>query len=181
MAYPAYTPDDLLSMNYETFLQRAALAEDRLMKAQLLEQPFTAYTPEQLEQPVDPNIVPVEDRRKIVQDYIENQTGHKVAPSKPEVRPPTPDEVKHYGINYQCPQPPPLPEVKRDKWWKISPVLEATNRKKIQFRSDNTAAAEGMSGWDRHDLPLIHAKMIEDAQVIYKDLIEEVARRQPKK
>jgi hypothetical protein len=194
IAYPAYTPDDLYKMDYQTFLSRAALAEERLLRAGVVEEPFIAYSPEQLEQP-DPNIVSIEERKRIVDEYIAKQTGTKTPPhAGPLDNTPPPREerlpniheyrqqVKEHGVSYQAPRPPPIgKDIARDKWWKISPVLEAPRKVPLHFAADNVAAAEGMSGWDKVDLPIIRAKMIEDAQEIYKDLIEEVERRQPKK
>ena len=63
---------------------------------------------------------------------------------------------------------------KYDKWYKKSPVLEAKNKKKINFKKEQLEADAGLRGWDKADQHILANNMVEDAKIIYADLIKEL-------
>lgn len=158
-----YKPEEVYAMNYETFLFRAVQAEAKLMKAGILQEPIKVYKAEEEE--------------------------------KKEVKRPNIDVKKLWESKFQnkpTPRQPPTNH-KKKKWWKVSPILEATEKSNIDFEGERVA--QDSTHLDNHDLsepPEVkeflaqqktkdsRAKMVEDARWIYKDVIEALNQKKRK-
>jgi len=85
-AFPAYTPDDVYNMDYETMMQRAALAEEKLLRMGILNERIVFEqqgVPEeqQQQQQVKQKI----DSKELFERYNKQQEPR---PSKPVIQPP---------------------------------------------------------------------------------------------
>jgi hypothetical protein len=149
-----YTPDQVYAMDYRTLLFRVAQAEDQLMKAGMKEPiSFIALdTNKKTKKKKFMDLNPKVDAKEI--------WDRQVATRK---------------------KPTPSPVATPDKWWKVSPVLEAPHGHNIDF---NLERAEhdtfGVHGHDKHDLHINRAKMLQDTIPIYADLIAELQKRREK-
>jgi len=184
-AFP-YKPEEVYAMNYETMLQRAAMAEAKLIELGLVVEPirFIAEHPEQTEE--TPKAVV--DAKKLWEEYQARQG----------IQPPGQQKVSEKRA--QTPSRSlPVPSKKTERWWKVSPILEHQNidasdlaaqepiyrKRKLDFNHE-TKEAELLS-LDNHDrlespemqqhlLKLKHQsgrdQMIQDAQVMYADVIK---------
>ena len=82
-AFPAYTPDKVYDMDYETMMQRAALAEDKLLKTGILNERVVFEqqgVPQQQQQQVQPKL----DSKRLF-DHYNKQREPRV--SKPVIAP----------------------------------------------------------------------------------------------
>lgn len=152
LAYP-YKPEEVLAMPYEEFMIRAAQAEDKLLSLGIITDPITVYTePEAKAKPVSK---PRVDAKKLWEEQ-QGVTKQKA---------PTPDRTKRS-----------TPSEK-------SPVVTQKPSHGIDFTKERRAVENGevLSGWDIAELPAQRAKMVEDARIIYKDLIEELERKKKEK
>lgn len=164
IAFP-YKPEEIYEMDYQTFLFRLAQSERKLIQMGIY-----------LKEPI--SLQPAEEEKP----QKRNKLGKITQPDEQE-RPKV--DVRKLWEEQQSPKKPPPPKLKPDevkttgeKWWKKSPVLEAPNRKNIDFASE---AAEdyhlALTGHEKADIHIEAAKMVEDAQWIYADLIKELNNR----
>jgi hypothetical protein len=165
MAFP-YKPEEVYSMDYETFLVRVAQAESKLIKLKMITEPI--YLQNIQAQP--------EQRPKRLLDNIDPKALWDATHPK--------DRQQTGEVSQAIP---------RDKWWKISPVLEAKKKHNINFSVEKQAADSSLLDNHENAEPkevreyLIkqkaqghRAKLIEDARWIYKDLLAELEKKQPK-
>jgi len=179
MAFP-YKPEEIYDMDYETFLFRLAQSEKKLMDLNALKEPIAMQNTSQ------PNMA-----QSALEEFAQEQAIRQGgAPPEPAVNAKRLwDEQQGHGAaeelwkqhlkKVQRAPKKKVPVQRTDeKWWKKSPVLEAKERHNIDF---NTEAAEmtafGSTGHEKQDAFLDHAKMIEDAQWIYADLIKELEKK----
>jgi len=169
-AFP-YTPEQVYDLNYETFMLRVAQAEEKLLMLKIIPEPVAIQVqdPEAPQQPAPPPRTKL-DAKKL---YDQQQQQAKLAT----------DQV----VQQQVAQAKTIP---REKWWKESPILEAQKEHKINFQVD--AKKTDSFSLDSHDMnepPEMQeylmemktqdsrAKMVREAQVIYKDLLEKLAKQ----
>jgi hypothetical protein len=157
-----YTLEQVYEMNYETFLLRLAQAESKMLTMGAIQEPFTFHT---------------------------NQEGPTFADLNKKDKPRVKVDAREAWERQQAARTPKVPEVvkpdQRGKWWEVSPVLESQKRKSINFTIEKQAAEDMVL--DNHErnekgamrkhiieakLAGPRAKMIDDAKIIYKDLIE---------
>jgi len=150
MAFP-YKPEEVYAMNYETLMERAVLAEYKLMEMGMISDPIGIQVPE--------------------------GEGKPAPPHRPRV------DAKAMWDAQNAPK-------KKKKKWKVSPVLEAEDRKSINFEEDRLAADSSiLDNHDRAEHPMVQEhimnerlgpereKLVNDAQWIYGDLIKELNKK----
>lgn len=179
MAFP-YKPEEVEAMDYETFMLRLVQSEKKLLELGIIKEsiemkdlteqkPGKKKLPHKVLEPDKPKL----DAKKL----WEVQQGLR-PPATPPVNP-----------QQKAPQPS-QSESPNSKWYKVSPVLEATNKKKINFQAEAASADDTML--DSHEriepqevkdfirkkkLGSERDKMIEDARWIYADLLKELAKK----
>lgn len=72
-AFPAYTPDAVYNMDYETMMQRAALAEDKLLKMGILNERIVFEQQGVEPQPQQPKPKPKLDSKQLFESYNKQQ------------------------------------------------------------------------------------------------------------
>jgi hypothetical protein len=153
MAFP-YKPEEVYEMPYETLLLRAAQAETKLLETGMISQPIMMQDPA-----VAPQSRP--KRRVDAREMWEQQQAMRGEPTQQSMS--------------------------RDKWWDISPMLEAQEgqRKNIDFQHERDEADDIVLDNHERTAPALmrkyladsktsadRAKMIEEAQEIYKDALD---------
>lgn len=166
MAYP-YKPEELYSMNYHQLMDLAAKAESKLLRLGVIQEPVSLILNQENQRTERVRERPLD---KIDAKRLWDQR-HK---SKPQIRPPsrTVEQLRQEpGLK--------LDEVKTDqKWWKVSPILEAQESHNIDFVATRREAdLFGARGWDATDRHHLANEMIKDAQVIYKDVLASLAEK----
>lgn len=79
-AFPSYTPDVLYKMNYETLILRLALAEDKLLKAGLIEEPLSFFSK-------DKNTNKIKNKRlKNLKEDFEQKKDYRLNPNNPRAK-----------------------------------------------------------------------------------------------
>lgn len=181
MAFP-YKPEEVYAMDYETFLLRLAQSEKKLIDMGVLKTSVDLIE-EQVETPTPKKAKAFADLNKVdIKKLWEEQHGIVKEPLPP---PP---------VREKAPPPAPPGPSQRDnkRWWKVSPVLEAQKSHGINFGADNASVENTVL--DNHEMSeapevreyLINEKtrdsrqkLIQDAQWIYKDLLEGLAKKKP--
>ena len=154
-AFP-YKPEEIYAMDYETLLFRTVQAEEKLIQLGHMKEPLQleVIKQEEKETTKDPSTEkkPIVDAKKLWElQQKDKQPKGKITPRSSK------------------------------KWWKKSPVIEAQKTHNIDFNIEKKELdIFGVSSHDKTDLHINRAKMIEDAKVIYKDLLEELSKK-PKK
>ena len=160
MAFP-YTPEEVYEMPYETMLLRAVQAEKKLLMLGIIQEPVVISPPAEEIKPQRQD-KPKIDAKKIFDEEQARLQKKKMVDSLP------PDPV--------------ISQLPKKKWWKKSPVLEAPSPQHLDFQTEGAElTAFGSSGWEKQDAHIARAKLVEDAQVIYKDLLAELAARKQNK
>lgn len=162
-AFP-YKPEEVYALDYETLLLRAMQAEQKLLLLGIIQEPIQ------------------------ITKQANNQQSTN-APRKPRV-----DAKKLYDEQQKKKKQPTPPPQTKEKWWNVSPVLESENPTQIDFAIERQADdLTVLDNHDRREPPEIRnfiiqkktketrAKMVEDAKVIYKDLIAEMRNRRANK
>jgi len=163
MAFP-YKPEEIYEMEYETVLIRAAQAEDKLLQLGALKEPLSFLDETEQQQPQQP---PPERPLQNVDPRELWEQQRKAKTTKP---PPQP-----------APASAPKTPSGKKKWWDKSPVLEGPGTHKIDFEQERAEHdVFGVSSHEATDLHINRAKMVEDAQVIYADLLEELKKKHDK-
>lgn len=175
MAFP-YKPEEVYLMDYHTFLLRAAQAERKLINLGVMKEPIV-----------------MKDLRAEEEAHRKKYEASATQSARPRV-----DAKKLWEEQRQANQSTiatqekeykKTTEMPKEKWWNVSPVLEAMGQKKhnIDFATEKQMADESnLDNHDRAEHPIMRkyltdsktkesrAKMIKDAQWIYKDLIENI-------
>lgn len=159
LAFP-YKPEEIYEMDYETFVERLIQAEDKLLQAGLIKESIVIESSDievqkQLEEQQAKEKTKL-NLKKIFDEEIEKKQKAKEAKKNA-----TPD--------------------KKGKWYDKSPVLETKPTHGINFKLEQKEIdVFGTSGHEKTDLHINRDKMIKDAQLIYKDLLAELALKQKK-
>ena len=162
LAYPV-TPEQVRSQTYEEFVLQFANAENKLLHIGHIKEPILIESPQQ-----------TPTTKKLSDEELLQQIKHIKPPKTPPVSKPKVD-AKSLWEKQQKGNKEPL--IKKDKkWYKQSPVLEVEKpTHNIDFHTESAEQSVfGLSGHEKNDEFIIRAKMIKDAQVIYKDLIENI-------
>jgi hypothetical protein len=144
-AFPAYTHEQVYSMDYETLVIRVVQAEKRLLTLGLMNEPIHVFSKEELEEVNKKRQRPAVDAKAL---YDQQQRN------KPKAK----------------------KEVKKDKWWEVSPILEATKKEKIDFKEETKEIAFAV-GWDQVDMEIARRKMVEEARKTYAPVIKELEKK----
>lgn len=104
LGFPAYKPEDLYSMNYETLMLRAAQAEKKLLSSGLIKEPIKFYSQEEAAQQQEEQEKADQNKQKnqkLIDQYFE-QEGIKI-----------PDSIKQSKREriVDHPTPPVIPDV----------------------------------------------------------------------
>jgi hypothetical protein len=165
LAFP-YKPEEIYEMDYETFLTRAIQAEDKLIQAGMITEPIAI-------EKADPDTAKQQKRAKIDAKKLweAQQFAREYQPrTKQRKVPDRPDRDITIEKN------PEFEQLPRDKWWKRSPVLEQGAAHGINFNLESQEVTLfGLGGHEKADLAIARHKLTEDAQVIYKDVLEALA------
>jgi hypothetical protein len=175
-AWP-YKPEEVYAMDYETLLLRCAMAEPRLTAAGILTEPIHMQKIKQ--DPSDPTVEkPKIDAKRLWEEYQASQGAQPTSQQKP------PQKASGAATEASKKKP-------KGRWWKTSPILEASNPKKIDFAGEQMATDMDMlDSHDKAESPEmrkylidsknrnLRAKMIEEAQVAYADALEGLKKRQ---
>jgi len=171
-----YKPEEVYAMDYDTFMSRVVMAERKLLEAGAMKQPL-----------IFENLEEKKQRRKRVEQHAKDAAEQM--PKKVDARALWNEQQQQKRVSKKArvaaeklpdgPVGEDYNNVDRKKWWNVSPVLEVPQpTHDINFR---TEAAEQrafvLTGHEKMDEHLEHAKMLEDAKIIYKDLIEEFKKR----
>lgn len=173
----SYTPDDVYAMDYHTFLLRVAQAEDKLLFLNAIEEPIQMVVPEEQKQKPMPSFLKGPQPSDPDQTFTSNRVDAKKLWD---------EQKRKRSINMQPsqerpPAPANRPLNKEKKWWDKSPVLEGNNDHNIDFRFEQAETdTMGMTGHEKADIHINRASMIEDAQLIYADVLEELAKKKKK-
>jgi hypothetical protein len=163
MAYP-YKPEEVYAMQYETLMLRAAQAEEKLMTLGVIKES-----------------IDMKDMTKVKQ-----KRDRKFANSATQNVKPSMDAKKLWEQQQQQINNIENPQVDRhllhetgDKWYKISPVLEATKKHNINLKRE-MKIQDRETGRELDDPQSDRARIVNDAKWIYKDLIAELNKRRQK-
>jgi hypothetical protein len=157
MAYP-YKPEEVYSMDYETFMFRLAMSEKKLLDMGIIKEPISMTvqsdkSPPSTKAPPKPQV----DAKRLWEDQQAKQKKVQVE-SKETKSSPTPSTAV------------------KGKWFKESPVLETAPTHGINFDLEGKETdVFGLTGHEKADAHLSRAKLIKDSQTIYKDLLKKLA------
>jgi len=156
-----YTLEQVYNMDYDTFLLRLAQAESKMLTMGIISEPLSLNFEQQPEKKfADLNPQKKKRVRVDAKEAWEQQQAAKVnqRAKKPE---------------------------EHGRWWNLSPVLEAERRKSINFTAEKQAADDSvLDSHERNEKGAMRqylieqklsgprAKMLDDAKIIYKDLIQ---------
>lgn len=160
-----YTLEQVYALDYDTFLLRLAQAEAKLLTMGVIAEPLSLNfekDPESKFADLNKSQHPKKRFKVDAKELWDRQQATQVNQrGRPSGQRPT------------------------GKWWTTSPVVESTKRKSINFMAEKEAADE--SALDSHErnekgamkqylieqkLAGKRAKMVDDAKIIYKDLID---------
>jgi len=189
MAFP-YKPEEIYAMDYETFLLRVAMAEKKLLEMGMLKEPIEMKdASEETQKKKKPRV----EFRDL--NHIEQPKG----PPPEETLSPRIDAKALWEKQQKTPKKPPVeikkeemetPLSSKEKPWKVSPVLEAKNKKKIDFAADSRDADDmSLDNDEKNAHPDVRAKILEmktkdtrnnlikTAQWVYADLLAELEKK----
>lgn len=162
LAFP-YKPEEVYDMDYETFLLRVAQAEKKLLLSGFLKEPVSLINKNVNNNMRQQRIKQFEDLKKRFEEErgLKKKQKQENKPVVQKINDPSLNGLEGTG-----------------KWWRKSPVLEAPNKTKIDFKLEQ-AEQETLvaTGWEKVDNILEQDKMVQDAKIIYKDLIEGLEKR----
>jgi hypothetical protein len=189
MAFP-YKPEEVYSMEYEVFLERLVQSEKKLLQLGLITEPVTMTEKGKEKKGLRIKGDPVKfadlngGERVDAKALWDAQQADKQKPTQAPISTPKSSPDPSHELST------PTGEMSRDRWFKVSPVLEATKKKKIDFKGDEETASMMLLDNDERASPpevrefLLKKKMEgpgkdlqRDAQWIYKDLLAELAKR----
>jgi len=155
-AFPAYRPEEVYEMDYTTFMQRAALAERKLLRSGLLNEPVVFEVPQDQEEYVkeqEEQQKRLERNKNMIDDFYKQQ-GIKVPESAKKAR----EEKRKQILDPSPVRPPPPPP----------PTTERT----VITKSDMIEHASFMSG---HERDVVHQiKATDETAQIYQDYLEQL-------
>jgi hypothetical protein len=176
-AFP-YTPEQIYALDYETFMLRFAMAERKLLEMGALKKPL------EFEDLSKKNVKRAK-RDQQVQEFLEQNTPPKEKVDAKKLWDEQQEAVKKpkrktAKLNQNI-QEETLPTDKR-KWWKLSPILESPSVHDIDFRTESQEQTVfGMTGHEQQDAHIERVKMLQDAEIIYKDVIEALEKKRAAK
>jgi hypothetical protein len=171
MAFP-YKPEEIYAMDYETFMFRLAQAEKKLLELKIIEQPVSMEGPKEEVRKSTPKIEkPHLDAKRL----WEEQEG--IVPKK--------EPKTQQNANQSVPRP---SSDKAEKWWDVSPVLEAKKKgTKMNFREEADMSNDLTLDNDERSSPREvkeflakkrvegpRQKMLDDAKWVYADLLKKL-------
>lgn len=166
VAFP-YKPDELLAMSYENLMKLVVLAESKLLENGYLKEPLAIQVEGQVEEKVP------EKKRKI-SDEVMNEIIQNNRKNKNLIGESAKDLFDKQNINSSVPKEKKTPPSQSKT--RQSPILEYGNKHGINFKEEKTKIeltdTGALTGHDKLDLPIIRDKLIKDAQVIYKDVLD---------
>lgn len=152
LAFP-YKPEEVGAMSYEEMMRTLVLADRKLIELGIRKEP-TKIVVDQPSTP--PPSKPKIDAKALWEaKHFEPQQDHK-------------QNSKDTGSN------------KQGKWYKVSPILEVPPTHNVKLDEENPDIF-ALGGHEKQDLPLQRAMMIEDAKIIYRDVIKALEQRQSTK
>lgn len=172
LAFP-YKPEEVYAMDYETFMIRLAQAEEKLLAMGMIKEPVSLVDrSEEVAKAKQKNsrIEELLSRVGATTEKVKEKIDAKAMWDKQEGR--TPERTFS--------KPPEKKEEKKTdkKWYKVSPVLETTAPIKMDFDMESREHdAFGMTGHEKLEIPVTRSKLIADAQVIYKDVLDALAKK----
>ncbi len=153
LAFP-YKPEEIYKMDYEQLIKTLVMAERKLIELGLRKEPISIVNPAK---PEEVKKSPIKVDAKAL---WEQQHGIEPKPKDPFL-----------------PQDAPTPtKSTKGKWYKKSPVLEAPPTHNVKVGEEDPDIFT-LTGWDQADLGINRAMMVQDAQVIYRDVLEGLARK----
>jgi len=163
MAYP-YKPEEVYDMKYETLMLRAAQAEQKLLTLGVIKESIDMKDMTKLKEKrnrkfansATQNIKPSVDAKKLWEQQQEQIRNIE-----------NPQDIRHT-----------IRET-GDKWYKVSPVLEATKKHNIDIGRE-IKIQDRQTGRELDDPQSDRARIVKDAHWIYKDLIAELNKRKQK-
>jgi hypothetical protein len=176
MAFP-YKPEEIYAMDYETFLLRVAQAEKKLLEMGMIQEPVDI---------VDGNNKSPQKKRRVPMRKLNQDIPTEESPQpRVDAKALWDEQESRKKISK---------DTTREKWWDVSPVLESTKKKNIDFTAANNDAEEFVLDNDekatapevRKHIMKMKTKentqsLIQDARWIYKDLITALeAQKKPK-
>ena len=160
----SYTLEQVYTLDYETFLLRLAQAEAKMLTMNMIREPLTINV----------------GASKAV------KFGNLNPEEKPRIKVDAKEAwERQQSIRMKGQAQPQATQDKQGRWWEVSPVIESQKRRPINFNAEKQAAEEMIL--DNHErnekgamrqhiieqkLAGPRAKMIEDAKIIYKDLLQ---------
>jgi hypothetical protein len=165
MAYP-YKPEEVYAMEYETLMLRAVQAEEKLMTLGIIKES-----------------IDMKDMTKIKQKRDRRFADSATQDIRPSLDAKKLWEQQQQQINnIENPQPVDRQSLREtgDKWYKVSPVLEATKKHNIDIKRE-MQIQDRETGRELDDPRSDRARIVADAQWIYKDLIAELNKRKVQK
>ena len=164
--FSGYSPEEVYSLPYPEMMIRLAQAESVLLKSGSIKEGFRLGVSTGTEnEPPAPKERIVPRDLKAAWERAGKMGGEKV-PNK---------------------EPPPQPKEELEGK-RVSPVIEAMERGEYylsgpqgkRINEEIGAIGSSTTGWDKTELQISRAKMVADARVIYKDLLEELERKKGK-
>ncbi len=145
-AFPAYKPEDIYEMPYETFLLRLAQAEELLLTLQVITEPVYL---------IDENSKPEKKKRMSPQEIREKWEAQQ--PKSKPITEPTKPEPKGFTPPEQ------------------SPIFVTPKDKKLKdLDKDRIETDRSLTSGDPVEDAVLRAKMIKSAQIIYKDVMDKM-------
>ena len=152
IAFP-YKPEELFTFDFDKLIEILVLAENKLLTIGFLQEPIAIEGAQQ------PQEQPFQRPRVDAKELWESQYNKRSAASQSG----SIDQLKDAY----------------DPKKGISPVLTFGNKHGIDFKKEQHDYMPE-NNWDRVEMPQKQRQMVEDAKVIYKDLLEELAKKKRK-
>jgi len=179
IAFP-YKPEEVLAMPYDVFMERLAQAESKLVALGMRQEPIELIPPGEEEGRQQERTVPKVDAKKAWEALHINTDElptKRVPVSGTDMTAPAVDSVLNYVASKRG-----LRSV-NEKWWDVSPILEVPEDKRYTPGVDDVPELmfAAVDNHDRANLDILRYQMVEDAKVIYADVIEELEKRRQQK
>ncbi len=157
-AFPAYKPEEVYSMDYQSLMRRAIDAETKLLQSQIIKEPIKFEPKEEEEQQkIDPK-----------QLWDKQQQNKELPPRK-----------KRRGIDNLFKDLQKQKQSSSSLGKKKSPIIEALDKglpPVVDSKETENSVFHG-SGHDIIDRDIITHQMVEEAKVLYADVIEDLRKR----
>ncbi len=150
-AFPAYKPEDIYSMSFEVFMMRVAQAESMLLEMGIIKQPIEL---------IDNATKPKKQRRKINNNQLKEIWEKQNLPKKQNQSPIKTPQFENLGNN--------TVKVDPDK----SPIFMDGNPKTFKNLDKDRVDTERSVGSEEENE--IRAKLVKDAQKLYKPILDKL-------